>query len=84
MAPRLSCSPYPPSLLAVVASKLSDAPLYEELARDEGVVLVESVISAVLSDHALKADAIHLNAEGYRRMAEAIHQVLRQKGFVAP
>lgn len=73
-----------PSLFAAVASSLSDAPLYKPLAEEEGVVLVEDVISSVLSDSALKADAIHPNAEGYRRMAEAIYEVLKQSGFVHP
>lgn len=72
-----------PSLLAAVASHLSDAPLYQALAKEEGVVLVEDVISRVLSDGALKADAIHPNAEGYRRMAERIYESLQQSGFVS-
>jgi hypothetical protein len=33
------------SLLAAVASHLSDAPLYEDLAKKEGVLLVTDVIS---------------------------------------
>jgi acyl-CoA thioesterase I len=66
-----------------VASQLSDAPLYQSLAEEEGVVLLEDVISTVLSDNALKADPIHPNAEGYRRMAEAIHQALQRSGFVS-
>ncbi len=72
-----------PSLLAAVASHLSDAPLYEALSSEEGVALVEDVISRVLSDGALKADAIHPNAEGYRRMAEQIFASLQQSGFVS-
>jgi len=72
-----------PSLLAAVASQLSDAPLYQALASEEGVVLVEDVIARVLSDSALKADAIHPNAEGYRRMAEQIYASLQRSGLVA-
>ncbi len=72
-----------PSLLAAVASHLSDAPLYEALSSEEGVALVEDVIARVLSDNALKADAIHPNAEGYRRMAEQIFASLQQSGFVS-
>jgi acyl-CoA thioesterase I len=73
-----------PSLLAVVASNLSDAPLYKDLAGEEGVVLVEDVIASVLSDEALKADPIHPNARGYGRMAEMIHQALHRVGFASP
>ena len=73
-----------PSLFAAVASSLSDTPLHKALAEEEGVVLVEDVIASVLSDNALKADAIYPNAEGYRRMAESIYKTLKQSGFVSP
>lgn len=72
-----------PSLLAVVASNLSDAPLYKDLADEEGVVLVDGVIASVLSDEALKADPIHPNAEGYRRLQEMIHQALQKVGYAS-
>lgn len=71
-----------PSLLAAVASHLSDAPLYKALSVEEDVLLVEGVIASVLSDNALKADAIHPNAQGYRRMADDIFLALQNAGFV--
>jgi acyl-CoA thioesterase I len=71
------------SLLAAVASRLSDAPLYADLAEEEGVVLVSDVISKVLSDKALKADAIHPNAQGYRQLAHDLHRQLQQRGLAA-
>lgn len=65
-----------PSMLGALASNHSDAPLYAELAEEEGVPLVPDLISDVLSDADLRADAIHPNAAGYRVMAEALHQRL--------
>lgn len=71
-----------PSLLGAVVSRLSDAPLYQALANEEGVVLVEGVISMVLSDEGLRADPIHPNAEGYRQMAQALHRRFQALGWV--
>ncbi len=73
-----------PNLLAAVASRLADAPLYPELAKEEGVALVADVLSEVLSDPALQADPIHPNARGYQQLAEGLYQRLQALGFVAP
>lgn len=70
-----------PSLLGAVVSRLSDAPLYQALAAEEGAVLVEDVISTVLSDEGLRADPIHPNAEGYRQMAQALHRRFQALGW---
>ncbi|ATE61521.1 GDSL-type esterase/lipase family protein [Thauera sinica] len=69
------------SLLGAVAGKPSDAPLYAELARAEGVPLVADVFSGVLGQPALRADRIHPNAAGYRRMASGILEALRELGL---
>jgi acyl-CoA thioesterase-1 len=62
-----------PSLGAAVG-RPSDHPLYAELGPD--VVLIADVVSEVLRDDALKADAIHPNAAGYAKLAEAAAQRL--------
>jgi len=69
------------SLLAAVAGRPSDAPLYAELADEEQVALVPDVFSNVLGDAALRADPIHPNAGGYRQMAQGMHQRLKALGF---
>lgn len=71
------------SLLAAVAGRPSDAPLYAELADEEQVALVPDVFSSVLGDAALRADAIHPNAAGYRQMAQGLQQRLKALG-IAP
>lgn len=72
-----------PSLLAAVASRLSDAPLYQALAEEEGVGLVPDVLSEVLSDEALRADQIHPNAAGYRQLAEGLLGQMRTLGLIS-
>lgn len=69
-------------LLGVPEKKLfSDAaPLYAELARQHDLVFIEDLLSGLLRDSAMKSDAVHLNARGYRMLAEGIHDVLQEEG----
>jgi len=71
------------SLLAAVARRPSDAPIYTELGREEKVSVIEGVFSGVLGDAALRADAIHPNARGYEQMAAGIHAALQRTGWAA-
>ncbi|MFN2381813.1 MAG: arylesterase [Guyparkeria sp.] len=56
------------------------APLYQELAEEHKLVLVDDLVAGLLRRPGYKADAVHLNAEGYRVMAESIAEVLRDEG----
>jgi acyl-CoA hydrolase len=69
------------SLLAVVAGKPDDSSIYEELGKEEGVPVISDVFSDVLSQPDLRADQIHPNAAGYRKMAAGIHSALKQLGL---
>ena len=69
------------SLLAVVAGKPSDSPLYAELGAEEGVPVIADVFSNVLAKPELCADKIHPNAQGYQQMAQGIAQKLRHVGL---
>jgi acyl-CoA hydrolase len=69
------------SLLAVVAGKPADSPIYAQLAREEGVLLIPDVVSNVLGQPDLRADRIHPNAEGYRQMASGVFAGLRASGL---
>lgn len=71
------------SPLGAVVGRLPDAPLYAELAEEEKVPLVADVFADVLSDPELKADPIHPNAAGYRKLAEGIADALRDIGLLA-
>ncbi len=59
---------------------LSPAPLYQEIASSTGVVFIKDLISDLLKDNNLKSDAVHPNGDGYRKMAETIHAVLKEAG----
>ena len=69
------------SLLATIARKPADSPIYAELSREEGVPLVSDVFSDVLGKPALCTDQIHPNAEGYAVMAAGIFARLRELGL---
>lgn len=72
------------SLLGAGIGSLSDSAIYSELAKEEGVLLVDGVLSKVLSDAALRADQIHPNAEGYRVLADGIAESLAKVGLLKP
>ena len=69
------------SFLAVVAGKANDSSIYEELGKEGGVPVISDVFSDVLSQPELRADQIHPNADGYRKMAAGIHSALKQLGL---
>lgn len=70
------------SLLAA-AGRLSDHPLYAELAEEFKLPLHADGWSSVLSDATLRSDAVHANAKGYRRFAEGLAPTLRKVGWLA-
>jgi acyl-CoA hydrolase len=70
------------SLLRASIGALEDASLYEQLAQQEGLILVPDVFSDVLSDAELRADEIHPNAQGYQQLAEGIRAALAEAGLI--
>lgn len=71
------------SPLGAAVGMLPDSPIYAELAEAEKVPLVPAIFAKVLADANLKADAIHPNAAGYRKLAEGIAAELVNFGFLA-
>lgn len=59
-----------------------NAPFYETIARDHRLPLEDSVLKSLMYDNDYKSDPIHPNAKGYRKMAEAIAELLRDAGAV--
>jgi len=56
----------------------SPPPFYAEIAREEQIPCEEDILHDLLTDRAMKSDAIHPNAAGYRRLAEAVLHLYRQ------
>jgi lysophospholipase L1-like esterase len=63
---------------------LDTADFYGDIARARGVPIADEVLAEVIGDPALRADRVHPNAAGYRRMAAALHELLAAAGAVAP
>ena len=56
------------------------APLYTELAEQLHVPIETEALRKIESDTALKSDAVHPNAAGYRQLAEAVRALLQRAG----
>jgi lysophospholipase L1-like esterase len=59
---------------------LEPADLYDRLAAQKGLVYLRDTLPELESDPAMKSDPIHLNAAGYRELAEAIEQLMYSAG----
>ncbi|MFN7712024.1 MAG: GDSL-type esterase/lipase family protein [Curvibacter sp.] len=70
------------SLLAAGTGRLSDHPLYAELAAELKMPLHATGWAEVLSRPELRADTVHANAQGYRVFAEGLRDTLRKTGWL--
>ncbi|PLX96734.1 MAG: arylesterase [Desulfuromonas sp.] len=61
---------------------LSDADVYGELAAELNIPLLSDTLGELLSDNTYKSDAVHLNAQGYRKLAEAVAELLSENGAI--
>ncbi len=59
---------------------LTPPKFYAEIAKESGIPYEAKVIGEILRNPELKADPIHPNAKGYRRMAERLAALLKQSG----
>ena len=69
------------SLLAAVAGRPGDSPIYREIGREDNVPVVADVFSNILAQPELCADKIHPNAAGYREFAKGVFAGLRELGL---
>ncbi len=72
-------------LLAVPKPKiiLTAPDFYQSIADEEKVPVMMNTLPELLGEKKYKSDAIHLNATGYRLLAEAIFKKLRQLGAIS-
>ena len=59
-----------------------NASFYQAIAKEDDLHLEGKILKDILYDNEFKADPIHPNAKGYRRLAEAIAELLRKAGAV--
>ena len=59
---------------------LADAPLYQRVAEQDKVPLLQDLLADILQNSSTKSDLIHPNAEGYALLAEGIHAFLQEAG----
>jgi lysophospholipase L1-like esterase len=72
-----------PVVLIGVPNKLlfsDSADYYADIAEQYGLVFDGDTLAGLLRDSGLKSDSIHLNADGYRLLAEAVHTLLVDHG----
>lgn len=60
--------------------RLQRAGFYDRIAADLQLPYLPDALSEILADRDLKADAAHPNAAGYRRLAEALADLLEEAG----
>lgn len=58
---------------------LSSPPLYKEIAKQYHLPIEADILPDLLGDNRYKSDWIHLNTDGYKKMAEAIEKLLRDQ-----
>ena len=59
---------------------LTPAPFYREVGKELSVPVEERVLAKVLQRTDLKADQVHPNAGGYRKIAEAVAAMIAKQG----
>jgi lysophospholipase L1-like esterase len=58
----------------------SDAKLYQQLATELQIPLLSDKLGELLADPQYRSDSVHLNAQGYRQLAEAVADLLWEHG----
>ncbi|MCK4503513.1 MAG: arylesterase [Desulfuromonadales bacterium] len=61
---------------------LKDVALYQELATELDIPLVSGILTGLLANSQYRSDDIHLNDKGYRMLAEAIADLLAERGAI--
>ncbi len=63
---------------------LESAPIYEQIALQEGIPVNLDILPEILSSNHLRSDQVHPNRQGYQMLAEAVYQLLIDSGIINP
>ena len=61
---------------------LSGAEFYKEVVRETKIPFEEDILGTVLQNPKMHSDAIHPNAQGYKKIARAVAELLEKSGAV--
>ncbi len=61
---------------------LSSAEFYQKIAQEFAIPYEAAALSEILASRTLKADTVHPNAQGYRKLAEALASLLQESGAI--
>mgnify|MGYP003393946960 CR=1 FL=1 len=61
---------------------LSSAEFYQKIAREFSIPYEAVALSDILASRTLKSDTVHPNAQGYRKLAEALANLLQESGAI--
>jgi lysophospholipase L1-like esterase len=61
---------------------VTPAAFYAEIAKEFRIPYEGEALGKILRDGGLKSDQVHPNAQGYRLLAERVHELLRKAGAV--
>ncbi len=61
---------------------ITDIDLYKDLADELQIPLVSGLLAELLSDKQYTSDLIHLNDNGYRKLAEGVADLLLERGAI--
>lgn len=61
---------------------LSPPEFYQKIAQEFNIPYESAVLSEILKSRTLKSDTVHPNAQGYRKLAEAVAGLLQKSGAI--
>jgi len=61
---------------------LSSAEFYQNIAQEFAIPYEAAALSEILASRTLKSDTVHPNAQGYRKLAEALASLLQESGAI--
>jgi len=62
---------------------LTPEPMYQALAEENKVPIINNILSDIIGNNALKSDRVHPNTQGYQLLAQEVASLLKQSGAIS-